>query len=124
MQKALMLSLTTLSLLVTGGCSYLKFPGVYTLDIQQGNIITQEMVDQLKPGMTKPQVRFVLGTPLVADTFNPNRWDYYYSLKDTNDKITKEKLTVFFDGDVLSSFSGDFRSQAQNATASEATQEQ
>ncbi len=111
MQKAVQLSFTTLCLLFMVGCSYLKFPGVYSLDIQQGNIITQDMVDQLKPGMTKRQVRFVLGTPLVADTFNPDRWDYYYSLKDAKGKVTKESPTVFFAEDKLTSFSGDFRSQ-------------
>ena len=54
---------------------------VHKLDIQQGNVVTQEMVDKLKPGMTRAQVRFVLGTPLVTDTFHRNRWDYFYSFK-------------------------------------------
>ncbi|MBB6521191.1 outer membrane protein assembly factor BamE [Pseudoteredinibacter isoporae] len=112
MQKAVKLSIAAACLLMISACSYLKFPGVYTLDIQQGNIITQDMVDQLKPGMTKRQVRFVLGTPLITDTFTPDRWDYYYSLKDANGKLTKERLTVFFDEeDKLARFSGDFRAE-------------
>ncbi|MCV6614017.1 MAG: outer membrane protein assembly factor BamE [Cellvibrionaceae bacterium] len=115
MQKPFMLLITSLCLVLLGGCSYLKFPGVYSLDIQQGNIVTQEMVDQLKPGMTKRQVRFVLGTPLVADTFNPDRWDYYYSLKDAKGNITKESLTVFFTDDKLTRFSGDFRPGGDSA---------
>ena len=111
MQKALLLTITSLSLIVLSGCSYIKFPGVYTLDIQQGNIVTQEMVNQLKPGMTKRQVRFVLGTPLIADTFEQNRWDYYYSLRDAKRNTSKEKMTVFFKDDKLTKFTGDFRSE-------------
>ncbi|WP_299979515.1 outer membrane protein assembly factor BamE [uncultured Pseudoteredinibacter sp.] len=109
MQKAVKLSFAAACLVLVSACSYLKFPGVYSLDIQQGNIITQDMVDQLKPGMTKRQVRFVLGTPLIADTFTPDRWDYYYSLKDAKGKVAKERLTVFFEEDKLARFSGDFR---------------
>ncbi len=71
--------------LLMGGCSIggirLGFPGVYRIDIPQGNVITQEMVDQLQPGMTKRQVRFVMGTPLVVDTFNQERWDYLHSME-------------------------------------------
>lgn len=55
------------------------FPGVYKLDIPQGNILEKEKIDQIKPGMTKRQVRYVLGTPLMVDSFNQDRWDYYYS---------------------------------------------
>lgn len=91
------------------GCSWFQFPGVYKLDIQQGNIITQEMVDQLEPGMTKRQVNFVLGTPLVMDSFQQDRWDYYYSLRDSEGETTTEKLTVFFNNDQLTHFVGDFR---------------
>ena len=62
-------------------CSYVpRIPGVtpYKIEIQQGNFVSQDMVSQLKPGMTKEQVRFVLGTPLVTDIFHPDRWDYLY----------------------------------------------
>ena len=59
----ILLSLTTLT-----ACGWFGFPGVYRLDIEQGNIVTQEMAGQLQPGMTKRQVRFILGTPLVEDT--------------------------------------------------------
>jgi len=54
---------------------------VHKLDIQQGNVVTQEMVDKLRPGMTRAQVRYVLGTPLVTDSFHQDRWDYFYSYK-------------------------------------------
>jgi outer membrane protein assembly factor BamE len=100
----------TLSLLLAAlaGCGGLGFPGVYRIDVEQGNIVTQEMVDQLKPGMNRNQVRFILGTPLVEDSFHQDRWDYIYTVRNGN--ITKEdkRLTVFFDGDELSHFSGSF----------------
>ena len=89
------------------GCgNFTLFPGVHRIQIQQGNIIEQKMVDQLKPGMTKAQVRFVLGTPLIADTFDQDRWDYYYSRKDGDGNISKNKFSVFFDEDKLKSFEG------------------
>jgi len=78
------------------------------MDIAQGNIVTQEMVDQLRPGMTRSQVRFVLGTPLVTDSFHPDRWDYFYSLhKGVDAKPQTRHLTVVFRDDVLASIEGD-----------------
>ena len=79
-QRHALMALVSVGLLLTG-CGGFQFPGVHRIDVQQGNIITQEMVDQLRPGMTKSQVRFIMGTPLVSDSFNPQRWDYYYSLQ-------------------------------------------
>lgn len=90
------------------GCSSLEFPGVYRLSIDQGNIITQEMVDQLKPGMSRNQVQFIMGTPLVEDTFHSDRWDYLYSLRDSDGHRTQQRLSIFFENDRLKSFSGDF----------------
>ncbi len=88
-----------------GGCNLLK---VYKLDIQQGNVVTQEMVDKLKPGMTRAQVRYVLGTPLVQDAFHQNRWDYFYSFKKGADGVAESRrLTLLFNGDVLQSVQGD-----------------
>jgi outer membrane protein assembly factor BamE len=105
-------------------CSYFKFPGAHKVAVQQGNIITQEMVDQLRPGMTRAQVRFILGTPLISDTFNQNRWDYFYSLVDHNGKEVRERLVVFFEGDELARISGDyFPSSAATPDAAEAESE-
>jgi outer membrane protein assembly factor BamE len=53
----------------------------YRIDVQQGNVLTQEMVSQLRPGLTRDQVRFILGTPVLMDMFHANRWDYFYWLK-------------------------------------------
>jgi len=108
MQKACRTLLALIALASLAGCSYFQFPGVHKIEIQQGNIITQEMVDQLKPGMTKRQVRFVLGTPLIADPFNQDRWDYFYSKRHPDGKETKERITVFFEGDILTHIAGDF----------------
>lgn len=84
------------------------FPGVYKIDIQQGNVITQEMIDQLKPGMTKRQVQFVMGTPLIRDTFNQNRWDYVYSLQPGGKTRQQESVAIYFEDDLLSRFEGDY----------------
>lgn len=93
------------------GCGFLgsvDFPGVYKIGIPQGNIITQDMVDQLRPGMTKRQVIFVMGTPLVRDPFHQDRWDYIYSFQPGGGERGQERLTVFFENDLLVSFTGDF----------------
>jgi outer membrane protein assembly factor BamE len=104
----LLLVLCTLSLLTACQGGFMQFPGVYKIDIRQGNIITQEMVDQLRPGMTKRQVIFVMGTPLVADPFHQNRWDYIYNFQPGGGERVGERLTVYFEDDLLYSISGDF----------------
>lgn len=73
----------------------------YKLDIPQGNLITQEMMDKLKPGMTRSQVRFVLGTPLLVDPFRADRWDYVYTLRQNDRVVERRRVTVVFDGEVL-----------------------
>lgn len=89
-------------------CSNLEFPGIYQLQIEQGNIIKQEMIDQLKPGMSRSQVEYVMGTALIKDTFNGERWDYVYTLKRSGKKPKQQHLTIFFDGDAMTHFTGDF----------------
>jgi outer membrane protein assembly factor BamE len=83
-------------------------PRVFKFPIQQGNVVTQEMVDKLQPGMTRSQVRFVMGTPLIVDTFNQNRWDYLYTLKLPSGKELREQMTILFEGDRLVGISGDY----------------
>lgn len=105
------------------GCSYLKsprlpsLPGVHKFPIQQGNIVNQDMVDQLKPGMTRSQVRFVLGTPLIADTFQQNRWDYWYSVKLPDGRELRERMAVHFTNDTLSGITGDYLPSGANKPA-------
>ena len=73
---------------------------VYRMDVQQGNLLDAEDVDQVEVGMTRSQVRFLLGTPMVADTFDKDRWDYVYSLRRGHErKVTKRHLVVWFEGD-------------------------
>lgn len=73
---------------------------VYRQDIQQGNLLDREQVDQVEVGMTRSQVRFLLGTPMVIDSFDSNRWDYIYSLQRGHSrKVEKRHLVVWFDGD-------------------------
>jgi outer membrane protein assembly factor BamE len=104
--KLLLTSLTLVGLLALAGCS---FPGVYKIDIQQGNVVTQDMIDQLRPGMTRRQVRFIMGNPLIQDTFHTNRWDYLYSLQPGGGKRQQERMSIFFnESDQLVSLSGDF----------------
>lgn len=72
---------------------------VYRPDIQQGNFISKEMVAQLRVGMTREQVRFVMGTPLLADIFHENRWDYPFRMKKGNGEITSSHVVVLFADD-------------------------
>lgn len=78
----------------------------YRPDIQQGNFVSQEMLDQLKPGMTRDQVIFVLGTPLLADVFHANRWDYPFYLARGNGELTTSRVTVYFKDDKVDHFDG------------------
>ncbi|HEX4881215.1 MAG TPA: outer membrane protein assembly factor BamE [Porticoccaceae bacterium] len=98
-------------------------PGVFRFPIQQGNIVTQEMIDQLQPGMTRAQVRFVMGTPLVADTFAQNRWDYLYDLTQPSGKKLREQVSIHFDGDRLVGISGDYLPSAAAAPGAAAPAE-
>ena len=102
--RILLVAVCALSL---ASCKY--FPHVHKLNIQQGHIITPEMVSQLKLGMTKRQVRFVLGNTLLPDTFNDNRWDYFYSVKRGSDGVyTKHLFSTYFEGDKLVKTEGDY----------------
>jgi outer membrane protein assembly factor BamE len=97
---------------LVGGCANMPVPRIpgltpYKIDIQQGNFVTQEMVSQLKPGMTRDQVRNALGTPLLTDIFHADRWDYIYSKVAADGTTEKRKLAVFFDGDKLARVEGD-----------------
>ncbi|KQQ67583.1 hypothetical protein ASF84_00095 [Pseudomonas sp. Leaf127] len=104
--KLLLTSFTLVGLLALAGCS---FPGVYKIDIQQGNVVTQDMIDQLRPGMTRRQVRFIMGNPLLTDTFHTDRWDYLYSMQPGGGERQQERVSLIFNSnDQLVSLSGDF----------------
>lgn len=82
---------------------------IYQLDIQQGNLIKQDMVNQLKPGLSKRQVVFIMGSPLLTDTFHQNRWDYIFTLKPIKGEVKKARMSLFFDSEgLLTETKGDF----------------
>jgi len=91
---------TLLVFLLLAGCSYLPHI-LYKIEVQQGNVVTEEMVEKLKPGMTKAQVLFVMGSPLIIDAFRDNRWDYVYLFREKGDLVEQKRLTIFFENDNL-----------------------
>ena len=87
-------------LIVGLGLGVLASGCVYRINIQQGNFLDQAAVEQVKAGMTRSQVRYLLGTPMVADSFNKERWDYiYYLKKGRSSHVDSRRVTVYFDGD-------------------------
>lgn len=99
-----------LMMLLLAGCqSVPMLPGLtpHKIDIQQGNYVTQDMVDKLKPGMSRSQVRFGLGTPLVVDPFHDNRWDYVYVLQKKGRIVEQRRIVVIFQEDKLLRIEGD-----------------
>lgn len=86
-----------------------NLPGVYSLDIQQGNIIDQSMIDQLRPKMTKRQVLYIMGSSMLVDVFHQERWDYLYSEQPGGGPRKQKRISLFFNGDELSRVQGDFR---------------
>lgn len=79
----------------------------HRIDIQQGNLITDDELSQLAPGMTKREVRYILGTPLVVDPFHQNRWDYFYSLDVKGEETIQRRITVVFENDLMKEIEGD-----------------
>jgi len=119
------LALTLIALL--SGCSSfdlpeLRFPGVYRQTIQQGNVVTQEMINRLKPGMTRRQVRFILGEPVLANAFREDRWDYVYTIQIGSLDRLQQSVTLYFEDDALSYFEGDFLPTAAREALEKADQ--
>ena len=99
-------------LALLGGCSRFSVPllpglAPYRMEVQQGNYVTQDMVEKLKPGMTRNQVKFALGTPLVADPFHNDRWDYVYVLQKQGRVVEQRRIVVLFKEDKLERVEGD-----------------
>jgi outer membrane protein assembly factor BamE len=103
-----------LSLALVAGCGVPRIPGItpYKPEIQQGNYLSQEIVAQVKPGMTREQVRFLLGTPLLTDIFHADRWDYVYWREGENGKRETRKVALFFSDNKLERIQGDIVSPA------------
>ena len=124
------LYLTVLALSV-GGCSMpqikvpdLKIPRVYKLSVQQGNVITQEMVDRLEPGMTRNQVEYVMGRPVLQDPFNDDQWVYLYSLEVPDVFIQAFKMVLTFEEDTLVTITGDYLPTTAEEKAQQEAQEE
>ena len=103
------LKLLLIATLLSSGCSL-----VYKTDIRQGNVVDQEMVDQLKPGMTKRQVELVMGTPMVASPFDQNRWEYLTATSRRGRAADIKNLSLQFDGESLARIEGDWEPQNED----------
>ena len=115
------LLLLTFPILLFAGCS--NTPDItsrlspYRIDVRQGNYVTQDMVAKLKPGMTRDQVRFALGTPLVTDMFHADRWDYVYCFQPGRGETQLRRLVVYFEDGKLARVGGDVVAEAESTTA-------
>ena len=96
-------TLTVLALLLSG-CALFK---VHRVPVQQGNVVTQEMIDTLRLGMTPRQVAFVMGEPVLRDAFQPQRWDYIFSRYDQDRQLQTRRVSVYFDEGLLARIEGD-----------------
>ena len=113
--------------LLLAGCQSVTLPGLsaHKIDIQQGNVVTQDMVAKLKPGMSRSQVRFALGTPLIADPFHPDRWDYVYVMHKKGKLVAQRRIVAVFqddklvriEGNVVPAREGDAKAGDTTATA-------
>ena len=114
--------LTIISLLATAlaGCSGQNVPFVYKIDIPQGNIVTQEMLSQLKRGMDKQRVTYIMGTPLLMDVFHQDRWDYLYSFKPGRGEREQRRISLFFQDGRLDRIEGDIKTSGENLDLTEA----
>ncbi|HNQ03444.1 MAG TPA: outer membrane protein assembly factor BamE [Thiobacillaceae bacterium] len=117
--------LLLIPLLLTG-CGSWSHPidklGPYKIDVQQGNVISQEMLGQLKPGMTPAQVRFILGSPLVQDPFHPNRWDYVYRYQKAGRLTEQRRVIAVFEDGLLKAVEGDVVAAGQGSAAQTGTE--
>ncbi len=87
-------------------------PYVYKIDVNQGNMIDQSMIDQLRPNMTKRQILYIMGTPMLVDYFHQNRWDYIYSSKKSGTDLEQKTISIFFENDQVKIIQGDFKPSA------------
>ena len=94
---------------------------IYKLDIQQGNLFNKNLVDSLKPGMSKRQVTLVMGSPSIVSSFDQNRWDYVSTMRRGNGRMETKDLTLFFENDSLAKIEGDYFAENPTELIREAT---
>lgn len=128
--RKLLIFITALATAVSAGCSSFsdsmssvadavpnaldRAPFIYRPTIQQGNVVKQEQVNELQPGMSKRQVKFLLGSPMINDVFHANRWDYAYTIGVGSRPHEIRRTTVFFEDDRLVRITGDMRPQPES----------
>ena len=108
MRKLLIISFLCASVLA-GGCGGQKIPLVHRIDIPQGNVVTQDMLDRLEPGLNKRQVTYIMGSPMLVDVFNQEEWIYLYSFQPGGGDRVQRRVSLFFDDDRLVRVDGDVR---------------
>ncbi|MEW8508010.1 MAG: outer membrane protein assembly factor BamE [Candidatus Thiodiazotropha sp.] len=118
MKKILIIIFSILPLL-SACSSWEDFSLVHSPDIEQGNIVTPEMVALLKPGMSKRQVRFALGTPMLVDVFHQQRWDYLFAVKRRNEPMEIKRFSLYFEGDSLARFGGEIEPAEETESSQE-----
>ncbi len=126
--KLILLSILLASGLLASGCAKnvdgtWKAPLVHRIDVQQGNVIEQDMINKLKPGMDKNQVRFIMGTPLITDPFHSNRWDYVYSMEPGGGERKQRRITLYFEDEKLAYVDGDIQIRTMPLTEDETHKE-
>lgn len=122
--KKLLIIIACFASLGLSACSSWGLPRVHKIDVQQGNVITQEMVNLLEPGMTHTQVRYIMGSPMIIDTFHEERWDYLYHFQPGYGELEKEHITLFFEGDALDHITGSMKPEEitdENANSRQTT---
>jgi outer membrane protein assembly factor BamE len=128
--RKLLIAITLPATLISAGCAGLgeqvvsvtdvipnaldRAPFIYRPTIQQGNAISQDKINELQPGMSKRQVRFVLGTPMLTDVFHANRWDFVYTIGEGSRPSEIKRVTLLFEDDRLSAIQGDLRPQPED----------
>lgn len=120
--------------LILSGCSLtkLRLPRVHKLTVQQGNVITQDMIDKLKPGMSRSQVAYIMGEPIFRNPFNSQRWDFIYTIELPGVFADERRVSLYFYDGQLAYFTGDYaptsavakpQSEVEGDTSTEGSQD-
>ncbi len=127
--RKLLIPITAIASLLLAACSgdpiVNRLPWVYRIDVQQGNVISQDALNLVRLGMNKRQVQFILGTPLLADPFHADRWDYFYDYKPGTDgegEAEQQRVSLFFEDDRLTRMAGSMEPQPPGTAAEPARQ--
>lgn len=121
--KRILLASITAAALSLGACSSVPVPGVYKIDIQQGNYLDPEQIAKLEIGMSRDQVRFVMGPPMLTDTFHADRWDYLYLYQPGDGEARREHLVLTFADNRLAAVDGSVDRPTLEAGSATATQD-